>query len=394
MSIARIGNEEKLLLRLCVGTSIKDDEFNWDEIDCERFIHVVARYNMFGRLRYHTYDKHVSEDARKFWMYMKTIIAFINRVDDGSSKKQDAFIARMLDVMEKNGFDGIVMKGPVLQAIIYADMPYVRPFSDLDVLLPEKQAIAFHSHLLKNEGLQYGGRYSENYDSWYKAGLEMAQHLIPLSDKDGTIEVHHRLNPSFMSIKPSLSVIFKNSERVSTRFGTMSIPDKYDMLIMLCYHMYYHNCYETEMRLSFPVDIIDWLAYIQKTGPKNWVECLQSRTHEHKLFDAVSYCIVHAQQLLEYIGFENELDPMLLEKFTTETAKYKAEEIHSRFMLSEQVFGYWNIPYMERLFMDKMQLDKEVAYAIFHELIIEKWEPKLHSMGIFDLHPQKDGYYW
>ena len=70
-------------------------------------------------------------------------------MDEKSSKKQDVFIARMLDIMDKNGFNGIVMKGPVLQSIIYTDMPYVRPFGDLDVLLPEEQAIAFHAHLLK-----------------------------------------------------------------------------------------------------------------------------------------------------------------------------------------------------------------------------------------------------
>ena len=163
---------------------------------------------------------------------------------------------------------------------------------------------------------------------------------------------------------------------------------------MLCYHMYYHNCYENEMRVSLHVDIIDWLTYIQKTEPKNWVECLLSRTFEHRLFDAVSYCIVHTQQLLECIGFENELDAMLLKEFETETARCKAEEIHSRFMLSERAYGHWNIPYIERLFKDKMQLEKEVAFAIYHELIIEKWEPKLHSIGIYDLHPQEDGHYW
>ena len=394
MGISRIGNEEKLLLRLCVSAPIEDDEFNWDEIDYKRFIHVAGSHNMFGRLQYHTYDKHISAGSRKFWMLMKAIVAAINKMDEKSSKKQDLFIARMLDIMDKNGFNGIVMKGPVLQSIIYADMPYVRPFGYLDVLLPEEQAIAFHAHLLKNEGMRYGGRYSENYDSWYKAGLEMSQHLIPLYDNDGTIEVHHRLNHSFMSTKPNLSVIFEKAEKISTRFGMMTVPDKYDMLIMLCYHMYYHNCYENEMRVSLHVDIIDWLTYIQKTEPKNWVECLLSRTSEHKLFDAVSYCIVHTQQLLECIGFENELDAMLLKEFETETARYKAEEIHSRFMLSERAFGHWNIPYIERFFKDKMQLEKEVAFAIYHELIIEKWEPKLHSIGIYDLHPQEDGHYW
>lgn len=85
---------------------------------------------------------------------------------------------------------------------------------------------------------------------------------------------------------------------------------------------------------------------------------------------------------------------MLLKEFATETARCKAEEIHSRFMLSERAFRHWNIPYIERLFKDKVQLEKEVAFAIYHELIIEKWEPKLHSIGIYDLHPQEDGHYW
>lgn len=117
MGISRIGNEEKLLLRLCVSAPIEDDEFNWDEIDYKRFIHVAGSHNMFGRLQYHTYDKHISAGSRKFWMLMKAIVAAINKMDEKSSKKQDLFIARMLDIMDKNGFNGIVMKGPVLQSI-------------------------------------------------------------------------------------------------------------------------------------------------------------------------------------------------------------------------------------------------------------------------------------
>lgn len=86
MGISGIGNEEKLLLRLCVNTPIEDNEFNWDGMDYKHFIHVVGSHNMFGRLRYHTYDKHVSAGSRKFWMLMKAIVAAINKMDEKSSK--------------------------------------------------------------------------------------------------------------------------------------------------------------------------------------------------------------------------------------------------------------------------------------------------------------------
>ena len=63
-------------------------------------------------------------------------------------------------------------------------------------------------------------------------------------------------------------------------------------------------------------------------------------------------------------------------------------------MLCEDSYGHWEIPYVNRMFMEKTALEREVAYAIYHRMIVEKWEPKLHSLGIYDLKPQEDGHYW
>ena len=394
MTESLVTAEEKLLMRLCVRAPIMDDEFDWDNINVQEFIKMSYGHGMFGWVRYHAKTNHLAIHSKEFLTKVYMVSRLLEKTNHDEAARQDAFIARILDIMQKGGYRGIVMKGPVLQAAIYTDKPYVRPFGDLDVLLPEKQALDLYSHLLQYEGFQYVRRYNKNYESWNKAVTEMAQHLIPLYDENGTVEIHHRLSSFFMTVKPDLRIIFKNAISMSTRWGEMLIPDKYDMFVMLCYHMYYHNCYENEVRLLLHIDIIDWLCYMQETEPIDWLNKLQARVQEHNLFDVVSYCIVQTQEVLECIGFSNYLCKDILDIFATEESRNKAEEIHSRFMLCETAFGHWNIPYVKRIFMDKQMLEKEVAYAIYRNLIVEKWEPKLHSIGVYDIYPQADGHYW
>lgn len=386
--------ERQLTMRMCVKKAIEIEEYEWSQLDAKVFLVEIYRQGMLGWLEYHLNSLEFPVRKVDFWAKIATIAKLAFEQQRQFVKRQDNFIEKVLDIAHKINVQCIVMKGPALQSTVYSQIPYARTFSDLDILLPTESALTLYSHLINNERFRCGERYLENYESWFKAGVEMSQHLIPLHDENGTVEIHHRLNQYFMTSKPNVALIFRNSYRISTKWGAMCIPDAYDMFIMICYHMFYHHCYESETRLCLHIDIIESLLYLKGKDPGNWFELLSDRINQHNMHDVVTYCIVQTYRLLSAINYSHVISSDVQSYFITEESYLKSEEIHSRFMLEETVWGYWKIPYVERLFTEKQILEREVAYAIYHKLIVKKWEHKLHSLGIYDLHPQEDGHYW
>lgn len=386
--------EQKLLIRLGLQDQISYKEFAWKEMNAIEFIKCVYKHHMVGWFLYHLKLLDAESTAEYFWGKAKAINAILAKRQCIDVTKQDIFITKMLDIFRMQNIRGVVMKGPVLQSTLYAEFPYARPFDDLDVLFDRDTALGPNSFLIKKLNFHYSEKYAEHYDSWHTAMTAMCQHLVPLSDDNGVIEIHLRLGPSFMKTRPNIDKIIRNAHEIQTKWGFMYVPDCYDMLIMLCYHMYYHQYYENEMRMAFHVDIINWLAYLQKMNPDDWINRIVHCTDEHNMYDVVAYCIVKCYQVLQFIHRESIIPKEIIELFINDNSKAVSEEIHSRAILSEKAFGCWAAPYVNRLFIEKQQLDKELACAIFHNTMAEKWKSTLHSIGIHDLQPENGWYYW
>jgi len=100
---------------------------------------------------------------------------------DKTRNYQDKYydeIASIMGLLEKRDLILLFLKGVALSRTLYKDCPEVRPFGDIDILVPEDQAKNIFTILIKEAG--YHCHKDKDLQKLY---VYVAQHYAPLSKK-------------------------------------------------------------------------------------------------------------------------------------------------------------------------------------------------------------------
>lgn len=392
MEVIEMFEVYRFVVRLGIDVPINEDEFTWENMSWKKALEIVLRGKMYGWAQWHIGKITSKMKALEFWKRLREgILIFghnMHTINDASR-----FISMLQKDLNDNNLKGVIMKGPVLAEKIYKGIEYVRPFSDIDLLMKPDDGLYFHRYLIESGKYTVPSRYVNNYDSWMKSCVHMSQHYIPLSNEYGKVEIHHRLNQYFIRNAPNVDVILRNAELCNILGTDVYIPDTFDMFIILCFHMYYHHAYENEFTINRHVDIYKWISYMDLINGDR-LKNLKERSDNYGCSSALFYCLYNTNELFESYCGTRVIPQEVIRAFEYPNCIEDVECIRSRFLLSEQTYGKWKIPYKERVFYDKKDLEYEVAFGLYQQTLIERWEGKLNSIGICDLKIQEDGHYW
>jgi hypothetical protein len=181
-----------------------------------------------------------------------------------------AVLARVLDLLDRNGIPAVPLKGPALAMLAYGDLT-LRTFSDLDLLIPRND-VARAMDLLAGMWFRL-----ESDLHWTCASACLRSKEGELSfrrESDGIrLDLHWRLLPNYFA--SSL-----DAERVWGRLGAMRLAGRdvpalstEDLLLFLCAHGSKHRW-----------ECLGWLcdvALLVKRGEINWPRLLARAREEH-----------------------------------------------------------------------------------------------------------------
>ena len=224
--------------------------------------------------------------ARKSPLPLPT--GFLERLDHRHRAALMAALRRQRDLVQTIGLlkaigiPTVALKGAYLAFHVYPD-PALRTMSDLDVLVPEPQALAAFAQLLDN-----GFERDNAVRGDARAHLRLRKHLPPLRAPGGTlIELHHRLSEWSNPLAPAgegagtsatgtprqgvdLARVDGYWERTRSHriAGTdIAYPDPTDLLLHLCVHTAYDDRF-FGARILFDLDFL--LAQIDPDWGRFW----------------------------------------------------------------------------------------------------------------------------
>lgn len=361
------------------------ENINMASINWDKFLEYGKEHKVLGFFKYHLSSKKLVRKIRIPTQILELI--FRNQVD--TVLHYDRHAKEILDIINANSIPYGVLKGPALRSNIYKSFPNVRGSYDLDILVYEKDAAILYQ-LLKEKGYEIGYRYVENSLEWEKAFVNLVQHYAPLVKDHFCVEIHHRLHQSFISEKPNANIIVQDCDTVIGSFGEMKIPNKYDLLLSICYHLYYHHCFESEYYLKNHVDIANYLLYYSDNF--DWEIFLQ-RVIKHNIRLSVSYALYFTNIIyFDILGFYI-IPPAKLETIFPIDFMKEKDAVKIRFLLENTTYGYWDNSYKERLFLGKVTNERNTAFFIYLKNIEEVWTKKLNTLDIHGIHVQPEGHF-
>lgn len=168
-----------------------------------------------------------------------------------------AVLIELIELLQANNLRVLPYKGPVLSAQIFGDSA-VREAADLDILLPEDDAISAYQ-LLRNLGFE-PIRY---YSPAVTGQLFRYRSEIGLIRNDVLLELQWRIAPKYFSLNLDTNSLIARSTTISVggfRFPVMS-PE--DTLLVLCIHGAKHHWHMLKW-------ILDIDLFIRRTPQLSW----------------------------------------------------------------------------------------------------------------------------
>ena len=284
-----------------------------------------------------------------------------------------AELFRVLEALESHGVRATPYKGPVLAGQAYGDAA-MRQFSDLDIIMPQRQIVAAHEGMLALgfrpivPGIQVEG-----------SGQQVPGQYAYQKRAETMVELHTEFTLRYFPRRLPLEELCERREFVQVAGRSVPTFSPEDTFLLLCVHGAKHFW----ERLGWVADIA---ALAARSRPFHWAILLE-RAREWGIRRMVLLGAGLAKQL-----FETSLPNELVDYLRSDgTARGLIDEICERFVGAEQaqlgVFSRFafrvrmrgplpqGLPYAVRLALMPTESDRgaharylEPAYALFRPL--------------------------
>lgn len=379
MESYELPNEETLLVLSTVynyksiGKRIKD-MIDFDKISGDRLLYMLnTNYYKVRSLFYY--------NLKKYEVYNKLPDEVKTFLDKECKLAKEKFFIKQKEVqyivkqLLNNEVKIVVLKGIGLAETVYNEKPWIRDFNDIDILAEEEKADGIYNYLIKN--LKYICNASQGEQRVYK---EFFQHYAPVFNDGICVELHHRLTQKNDLYRINTNRIIKKACKLDIDGQTIYIPDKEDMLISLCYHLYQHEYRETRYQLKCYSDIFNFLIHYQNKF--KWSVFLE-QVRVDKLEFPIMYSLYHVNNLYNNILDTRIVPNQVLENLRQDDFNSKKDAIVSRHLFNnDEPIGYWNCSHIERLFTDTKILRGELCKKYFFYTCQKEWEQECEKMNI------------
>ena len=176
-----------------------------------------------------------------------------------------AELFRVLEALESHGVCATPYKGPVLAAQAYGDAA-MRQFSDLDIIVPQRQIVAAHDGVLA-----LGFRPVISGVEPQTGGRQVPGQYAYRNDAETLVELHTELTLRYFPGGLDLTKLVERRERVQIAGRQVLTFSPEDTLLLLCVHGSKHFW----ERLGWIADIaalarasrpVDWAIVIERAG--------------------------------------------------------------------------------------------------------------------------------
>jgi hypothetical protein len=292
------------------------------------------------------------------------------------SKKHREEVSYLTENIKKTNYRFLFLKGTALNLILYHNHQGIRQIGDIDLLItPNSENVI--NYMLENLEYQCLASAEEK-----KAYPLFFQHFAPIHGKNRiSIEIHHRFTQDGDGYEFNYDRIFKESTTsvLSENKLEVPIPSIEDILLNLCYHQYQHEFRETVFFLKAHSDIFNLIYNLGKSI--NWDTFIKN-----VIADSVQFPITYSLYYTNFI-FNQFLDIDIVPKFVLDAIMPKdfdkeKNAIVSRFLLTNQPFGYWRKSYIERLFLSVSDLYTLLCKEYFISISNAKLQKASEKYGL------------
>jgi len=259
------GKSENLVYRLCLQEFNKKKKTapSFQNADWSRVLKIVPP-ELFGLVRARIQSITSLSASDSLAMNRREITLWKNRL----------LLLNCLKEVSKNfrkkRIDFILLKGFALEKRIYA--PNVRFFSDLDILIPEKDALRAEQALKALNYTQGKDTYPPCYYAKYK------QHLV-FSKKGKTnikVDLHTELAEKYSGFEIRNEELFEKANSELINRMKIKVLSNEHQLLHLCLHFIYVHPYGSDIKSSYEI------AMFIKKNQINWNEftrlCVRTKT--------------------------------------------------------------------------------------------------------------------
>lgn len=146
-------------------------------------------------------------------------------------------LVQVLKLFDDHGIPAIPWKGPVLAQMAYGDLK-LRPYSDLDLIVPEAQ-IETAKDLLCENGYRLLGVASKRQQARHRRTFH-AYTLYP-KDGKGCIDLHWRITQHYIPFPIDMVALWQRLEMIEFEGRSVRCLSPEDMLLLLCVHGTVHR---------------------------------------------------------------------------------------------------------------------------------------------------------
>lgn len=374
-----LGNEEKLILYCTLYGDIKLDEYIKKEIDIEH----ISEQKLMGMLNGDTFKLRslFFYNLHKYELYAKMprkIQRFADEEEEKAKRDFDKYVEEIIYVNRKlleRNIRFIILKGIGIAETVYHNVPFLRNFDDIDILVNESDADEIYGYLLNDMG--YLCKKSVGERLVYKTFF---QHYAPVSRNGIHLEMHHRLTQRGDGYNIDTRKIMQNAKKICLLGTSVMIPNETDMLMHLCYHLFQHEYREARYMIKPYADIFNFLLYYQYSF--DWNQ-FQTTTLENGLQFPVAYSLYYINRLYGQLFGKEMIPKEVLANIIPEDFMEKRNLIVSRHLFNgDEPIGYWGESHMERLFMETKKLRQELCRKYFFFSSEKCWKEECSALGV------------
>lgn len=261
---------ETLLVLLSGEHPVSPDDADWDEV-----LRLARRHGVIPLL----HRRVKGRSGVPEWVALECREAYSNNAFRNFILYSE--FSRVLGAFAAKGIPVLLLKGAYLAEAVYGD-PGLRPMSDLDILVREKD-LEQVTDLLKEIGYYMGEEEEEDH------------HHLPPFVKEGAVpvEVHWRLAPGHAPYRIDMEEVWSKSSRALVAEQEVLVLSAEHLLVYLCIHMAQHH-FDCELRHFF-----DIRRTIENLGDQIRWERLKAICLEWKATKAAYVALALAKEMLD-----------------------------------------------------------------------------------------------
>ena len=277
--------------------------------------------------------------------------------------------------MSKAQYPFLILKGLGMAETVYKENPYIRDFNDIDILVKEEEADEIYAYFLEDIG--YACEASIGEQLVYK---KFFQHYAPICRDGVYVEMHHRLTQEDDPYRINTKRIMNSADIIYLGDTSIYIPNKTDMLINLCYHLFQHEYRESRFMLKPYSDIYNFLYCYQDTF--EWDTFVKYVKNDNIEFP-ITYSLYFVNMLYREIFCKDIVPIEILELLMPADFDARKDSIISRHLFNgDAAIGTWAKPHMERLFMEAKDLRRELCRKYFFYVSERHWKEECDKLNI------------